>query len=202
MTLYDTKLHKIWLVPLDITGVLAGGVVATSKLGGIGGDINNFSNYLISPLVYVRSMSGNLSARNRDLNPIGLKRNIRQHFGSNSNKVVLDAYISPIENTFVEFNNPLGRDIAVTGTASKFLFLKTAILNQIRFLLLYNNDFEVVTLDVLDYKEHATKPYIYDISLQATSIRSYDGYPFYLAQLGSDIFMNTLAQNFLPTMVI
>jgi hypothetical protein len=201
MTLYDTKLHKIWLVPLDIIGAgLGAGAVAGAVTGFA--NLSSFKDYLINPLVFVRSMGGNLSARNRDLNPIGLKRNIRQHFGSNSNKVTLDCYISPMEHSFSGFSTTLQDTIAIDKTTAKFLYLKNAIHDQTNFLLLYNNDFEVVTLDVLDYKENAKKPYIYDLLLQATSIRSYDGWNKYLFNLSKDIAINTIAQNLLPTMVI
>lgn len=194
MTLYDTKLHKIWIVPLDV-----GGIFASSILKVFSG--HRFKDFITDPLVYIRNFGGNLSARNRDLNPIGLKRNLRQHFGSNSNKIILDGYISPMENRGTIFNS-LQQGVAVNSTRNKFLFLKTAILNQMKFLILYNNDFEIVTLDVLDYKESATKPYIYDITLQATSIRSYDGLKFYLHELATDVVLNLIVQNLLPTMVI
>ena len=181
MTLYDTKLHKIYLIPLEVAGAIL--------------------NYFTDPLVYVRSFGGNLSARNRDLNPIGLKRNLRQHFGSNSNKVTLDCYISPLEDKNVN----LGIDLinkAVNTTTLKWQYLKTAIHEQTQFLLLYNNDFEVVSLDVLDYRENATKPYIYDITLQATSLRVYDGLPYFLGELSQNVLMNGIAQNLLPTLVM
>ena len=196
MTLYDTKLHKIWLVPLDIFGA---GLIAGSVAGAFL-EINSFKDYLINPLVFVRNMGGNLSARNRDLNHIGLKRNIRQHFGSNSTKVTLDCYISPMGHVFSDILSDT--KFAVSKTRAKFLYLKNAIHQQTNFLLLHNNDFEIVTLDVLDYKENAKKPYIYDLTLQATSIRSYDGLNEYYLNLGKDIFINTIVQNLLPTMVI
>ena len=206
MTQYHTKLHKIWLIPLDLkintlaigTGIIGGGVNAIVG-GGIGVGAASFVDFLTDPIVYVRSLGGVLSARNRDLNPIGLKRNIRQHFGANSNKLMLDTYISPIENP-VTFGGSFTTAL-LDRTAIKFAFLKTAILQQMKFLLIHNNDIEVVTLDLIDYKENAVKPYIYDIMLQATSIRSYDGYPNYLRQLTEDVVLNTVAQNLMPAII-
>ena len=188
MTQYNTKLHQIWLIPLSpelITGAVLGSLFSDNTLIG----------YMKTPLVFVRSLGGSLSARNRDLNPIGLKRNLRQHFGSNSNKIMIDAYISPLEkNSDGSFIEQLSQ-----STATKFAILKHALLEQTKFLLIHNNDYEVVTLDLIDYKENAIKPYIYDLVLQATSIRTYDGYKNYLSRLGLDVGINVLAQNILPS---
>lgn len=191
---YRNVSHKIWLIPLQ---------TETLALGGLAQGFGLKDGKGLTPLIYVTEVAGKLEARNKDLNPIGLKRNLRQHFGTHSKKFTIRGFVSPLAETSSGFRDSLASDGSVARllTTSKILFLKNALLNQHKFLIVGNNDYDIFTIDSLEDKESEDEPYVYDIVIQATSLRLYDGYNNYLQQLGSDVVINTLVQNLLPTLV-
>ena len=195
MTLYDTRLHRIYIVPIDAA------LLSIVGISSITSGYSSFKDFLKAPFIHVRDIRTSQSARNADLNPIGMKRNPRQNFGANSNKIVIDGYITPLKpnNEFVNSDYSILSSL-LSSTSIKLAVLKYATLNQSKFMIIHNNDFEVVTFDEFSYTENANAPYIFDISINATSIRRYDGFKDSLKSLMSDITINTIAQNILPTL--
>jgi len=192
---YRNVSHKIWMIPLEAQALTVAGIA-----GGIGGGF--FSTGMITPLVYVTQMKGKLEARNKDLNPIGLKRNIRQNFGANSKKYTITGYISPLGETTagIDSTSRTG-SLAKTIASTKLLTLKNSLLHQTKFIIVGNNDFDIITIDSLEDSENEDEPFVYDVSITATSLRVYDNFPSYLASLATDIGLNTLMSNILPTVV-
>ncbi len=191
---YRNVSHKIWLIPLDSTTLSA---VAVSQ------GLSLSAGGRFTPIVYVNEVIGKLEARNKDLNPIGLKRNLRQHFGSNSKKFTIKGFVSPLGESPSGFLDSTSDDgtVARVLSTSKLLILKNALLNQTKFLMVGNNDYDIFTIDSLEDREDEYDPFVYNVTITATSLRLYDGFNSYLRQLGTDIFINTLVQNVLPTMV-
>lgn len=165
--------------------------------------------FFLSPLINVQQYDSNLNARNRDLNPIGSKNNVRQNFGADSNKIRLTGFISPliIRNPGIsapEFESDLLSNIlgfAGNADSSKLLnmfkitFLKNTILYQKKFFVVTNNDFDIVTIDNMSYKESENDPHVYRVQLECTSVRNYQAENF-LSQLASDTIINGFATTF------
>lgn len=183
------------MVPFEGTLGAGGLIGATALANFISGGLK--TQFFFSPLIFVEKIRARTDARNRDLNPIGVKRNLRQHFGMNSRKIQLSGFISPIAE--YQDTEIFGRKTATATTQIKYQVLKHGQLNQNRFLIIWNNDFDVVTIDAMEYEEDEEFPYVYHIKMAMTSLRIYDGFKYYLESLGQDVVINTLIQNILPT---
>ena len=139
--------------------------------------------FFFSPLVQIQSVTTQLGARNRDLNPIGNKSNIRQNFGSNSRKFNIRGFISPLDI----LNDPtilygvlerLGEADEMNDDGKilniiKLAFLKRAVFEQKKFLIVTNEGWDVVTIDDFTIREDEKDPHVYRVELDATSVRNY-----------------------------
>lgn len=201
MSVYFPAVRRVGFIPLDWTAFSIQAVSNLMKslphLVSGGKDVAQEKppvlQLIFDPLIKIEKVRTRSSARNRDLNPVGLKRNIRQNFGMDSRKITIDGYISPLSfssgDAFVDYSN----------ANVKVNILKHLQLHQIRIMVMWNSDWDIITIDEIDYEELADEPFVYGISLKCTSLRVYDGYKDFLKSIGNDLIINGLVGSVMAT---
>jgi hypothetical protein len=196
--LFEKQLHKVYIVPYPQDQVNLSRVeslISNLTLSGL------FLFSFISPLLMVESNRENLSARNRDLNPLGMKRNIRQHFGVNSRKFTIKGYVTSIGNEAIQFGNiSLGFNQVGSLNSTKAIttlkldLFRVFVLYQVKLLIFTNTTFDIITIDDMDVYETEDDPEVYEVDLRVTSLRRYDRYNSWTEQFATGTIMNNAFQ--------
>lgn len=158
--------------------------------------------FLVSPLLTIQKFSGLLKSRNRALNPIGSKTNLVQSFGADSKSIVIEGYVSSINlgsgggSDFDQILQKANLTLSNNNVMRRFKvdYLKTATQYQRRFLVIDNNDYDIVIINSIQVDEDADDPFIYRVRLECISVRPYETNEFYLQLIGNSL-VNQLSQS-------